>query len=100
MNGGYFLLNATGLDLSSGSAQSIAGCWQLAKDAIASKKPIIAHNCVYGTGVTVSPVTCFGWYISTTEIVLVGATLHIHVKNDNTCTVLDVAASNRSAKKS
>lgn len=100
MNGGYFLLDATGLDLSSGSAQSISGCWQLAKDAIASKKPIIAHNCVYGTGVPVSPVTCFGWYISTTEIVIVGATLHIHVKSDNTCTVLDVATSNRSAKKS
>ena len=99
MNGGYFLLDATGLDLSSSSAQSIAGCWQLAKNAIASKKPIIAHNCIYGSGVPVSPVTCFGWYLGESEIVIVGATLHIHVKSDNTCTVLDVAPPTRSAKK-
>ena len=60
--------------------------------AVASGKPIVAHNCKYGTPL-VSPVTCFGWYIDTDEIVIVGATLHIHVKDDDTCTVLDVAAS-------
>lgn len=92
MNGGYFMVNCKGLDLTETDPQSISGIWNDAVTALATGKPIIAHNCVYGTGVNVSPVTCFGWYISTTEIVIVGATLHIHIKNDNTATVLDVVS--------
>lgn len=92
-NGGYFMLDCKGLDLTGGSTpQTIAGSWDSTKLALAVNKPIIAYNCIYGTGVKVSPVQVFGWYISTTEIVLVGATLHVHVKSDNTCTILDVAA--------
>ena len=90
MNGGYFLLDCMGLDLTETDPQEIAGSWENVKAAIASDKPIIAHNCVYGSGVKVSPVTCFGWYIDTDEIVIVGATLHIHVKDDDTATVFDV----------
>lgn len=93
MNGGYYLLDCTGLDLTKDTAQTITGSWQNCVNALASNKPIIAHNCVYGSGVPVSPVTCFGWYIASDEIVIVGATLHIHVKNNDKCTVLDVAAS-------
>lgn len=94
MNGGYFLLDCTGLDLTGESAQSITGCWQNAVNALKANKPIMAYNCVYGTGVKVSPVECFGWYIAADEIVIVGATLHIHVKDNDTCTVLDVVPSN------
>lgn len=93
MNGGYFMADCSGIDLTGGSTpQTVSGIWDKAVAAIASGKPIIAHGTVYGSGVPVSPVTCFGWYISTTEIVIVGATLHIHIHNDNTLTVLDVAA--------
>lgn len=91
MVGGYIMVDCSGLDLTETAAQSITGIWDKAVSAIASDKPIIAHGCVYGTGVPVSPVTCFGWYIATDEIVIVGATLHIHIKDDDTATVLDVA---------
>lgn len=93
MNGGYFLVDVSGLDLTSQTEVTISGIWNKAVKALAQKKPIITHGCVYGTGVPVSPVTCFGWYISSTEIVIVGATLHIHIKNTDKVTVLDVAAS-------
>ena len=93
MKGGYILADCTGLDLSSSSSQSISGIWKKAVAAMKSGKPLVAHNCVYGTGKKVSPVTCFGWYIDTDEIVIVGATLHIHIKDDDTATVLDVAGS-------
>lgn len=99
MNGGYFLADCTGIDLSLSSAQSITGIWEKAKTALASGKPIIAHNCIYGTGVPVSPVTCFGWQLATDEIVIVGATLHIHIKDDDTATVLDVVPTNQAKKK-
>lgn len=92
MNGGYYMVNCKGLDLTDTDPQSIAGIWNDAVTAIATGKPIVAHGCIYGTGVPVSPVTCFGWYISATEIVIVGATLHIHIKSDNTATVLDVVS--------
>lgn len=99
MNGGYFLADCTGLDLSSSSAQSITGIWEKAKTALASGKPIIAHGCVYGTGFPVSPITCFGWQLATDEIVIVGATLHIHIKDNDTATVLDVVPTNSRSKK-
>ena len=92
MNGGYIMVNCKGLDLTDTDPQTIPGIWNDAVTAMGTGKPIIAHGCIYGTGVNVSPVTCFGWYISETEIVIVGATLHIHVKSDNTATVLDVVS--------
>lgn len=93
MKGGYFMLDCEKLDLTSDTEVKKTGFWNKAKEAIAAGKPLIAYNCVYGTGVPVSPVTCFGWYISTTEIVIVGATLHIHVTSADKVRILDVAAS-------
>ena len=92
MNGGYILSDCGGLDLTGGDTpQTINGIWDKAVMALSIGKPIVAQNCIYGTGVPVSPVTCFGWYISATEIVIVGATLHIHIKNDDSVIVIDVA---------
>ena len=90
MKGGYILIDCTGLDLSSNAAQEIAGSWKKAQNALDAEKPIVAVGATYGNA-PVTPVTCFAWRISETEIVIVGATLHCHVKNDNTVTVLDVA---------
>lgn len=90
MNGGYTMVNCKGLELTETDPQSIEGIWEDAKEAIKANKPIVAYNSKYADS-PVSPVTCFGWALSTTEIVIVGATLHIHVKSDNTATVLDVA---------
>lgn len=92
MNGGYVLVDCTGLDLTADAEQTITGIWNKAVTALKANKPIIAHNCVYGEGNKVSPVTCFGWYISSSEIVVVGATLHIHIKTGDKVTVLDVAS--------
>lgn len=92
MKGGYILVDVTGLNLSSSSEQEITGIWDKAVTALKVGKPIVVHGCTYGAA-PVSPVTCFGWYIGTDEIVIVGATLHVHIKNNDTAVVLDVAAS-------
>ena len=91
LKGGYAMIDCKGLKLTETDPQEIDGVWEIAKKALESGKPKIAHNCVYNVA-PVSPVTCFGWYIDTDEIVIVGATLHIHVKDDNTATVLDVVS--------
>ena len=92
MKGGYILFDVTGLNLSSSSEQEIAGIWDKAVAALKVDTPIVVHGCTYGAA-PVSPVTCFGWYIGVGEIVIVGATLHVHIKNNDTAVVLDVAAS-------
>lgn len=92
MRGGYYLLDGTGVNLATSDAQSVTGSWKKAVTAIKTGKPLVMCNTVYGTA-PVSPVPGFGWYIASNEIVLVGATLHVHVKNDDTVTVLDVTAS-------
>lgn len=91
LKGGYAMINCRGLELTETDPQSIDGVWEIAKKAVESGKLIIAYNSVYNDA-PVSPVPCFGWYIDTDEIVIVGATLHIHVKDDNTATVLDVVS--------
>ena len=91
MPGGYYLLDGLGIELT-GSPTVYAGAWQAAVAALGSGKPIVAYNTTYGTA-PVSPVPVFGWYLSTTRICLVGATLHILIDSDNTVTVQDVAPS-------
>lgn len=86
------MVDCKGLDLSISTAQEIEGIWAEAQKVIGAEKPVVAHGCLYGTA-PVTPVTGFGWQIDTDEIVIVGATLHVHVKDDDTATVLDVTAS-------
>lgn len=92
MKGGYFMADCMGLDLTSAEQVTIDGMYALAVEALAQNKPIVAYNCVYGTGKPVSPVTCFGWRLSDDSIVIVGATLHIIINSNDGVTVQDVAA--------
>lgn len=89
--GGYILVDATGIELTETDPQSVTGIWDKAVAAVASQKPIVASGCTYATA-PVSPVTGFAWYLDTDEIVFVGATLHGHIKDDDTATVIDVAS--------
>lgn len=90
MKGGYLMVDCEGLDLTSDTKVTKTGFWNKAVKAIAGDKPIVAYNCVYGTGKPVSPVTCFGWYLNATTIVIVGATLHIIIDSDDGVIVQDV----------
>ena len=89
-NGGYVLVDATGIDLSDSTSQSVTGIWEKAKIAVSAGKPIVAGGLVYGDW-EVTPVTCFAFLISSTEIAFISATLHIHIKSDDSVLVLDVA---------
>lgn len=88
---GYITVDCEGLDLTETDPQEIEGIWDKAVACISANKPIVAYNCLYGDA-PVSPVPAFGWYLDDDEIVIVGATLHIHVKDDDTATVLDVVS--------
>lgn len=90
-NPGFYFLDGGSIDLSSSSPQSISGSWNRTVTAIETGKPIFAYNTKYGTGKPLTPVPVFAWYLSSTSIVIVGATLHIIVSNDDSCVVQDVA---------
>ena len=90
--GGYMILDGAGLNLLTGSTPvTISGIWDRAVECLKIDKPLMVYNLKYGTA-PMSPVAAFGWYISETEIVLVSATIHVHIKNDNTVTTLDVVS--------
>lgn len=98
INTGYVLLDGGNIDLSTSDAQLIDGAWDRTITAINTGKPIWAYNTKYGDGKPLSPVPVFCWYLSATSIVIVGATLHIIVGNDDYCVVQDVAPSVGDAK--
>ena len=93
LNSGYILLDGGNIDLSTSSAQTITGAWKRITEAIETGKPIWAYNTKYGTGKPLTPVPVFAWYLYESSIVIVGATLHIIVSDDDTCVVQDVAPS-------
>lgn len=90
MKPGYLMVDCDGLDLTSQVKVTKSGFWKKAQKILATKKPCFAYNCIYGTGKPVSPVPCFGWALSSTSIVIVGATLHIIVDSDDGVIVQDV----------
>ena len=73
MNGGYVMVDCKGLNLLAQSSQTVNGLYEVCKDAYNSGKPIIAYNCVYGTGVPLTPIQVFaieeaGKFIFTSSI--------------------------------
>lgn len=84
------MLDGLGIELT-GNPKKYDGAWDAAVEALKTGKPIIGYNTLYSTA-PVSPVPVFGWYLSTTRICLVGATLHILIDNDDTVTIQDVAS--------
>lgn len=94
LKGGYYLLDCESLDLTAAESVTKTGFWNKAKKALAADKPLVAYNCYYGSGKKVSPVQCFGWYLSDSSIVIVGATLHIIISSDDSVIVQDVVPAN------
>lgn len=82
MNGGYFMIDCTGLDLIKGSTeQTINGLYEECQKALKANKPVYAVNCVWSTNGLVTPINCmliqFDGYViataSTLQIVVTSA---------------------------
>lgn len=88
-NGGYFLIDCKGMDLTKGSTeQTIAGLYEDVQTAMATGKPIVACNCIWGAGKPVTPINVFaiqfdGQVIvtSSTLQVIVGSNDHVTINN-------------------
>jgi hypothetical protein len=88
MKGGYYILDASGVNLLAAAKATVAGIHAKAITALATGKPIIMYNCVYGANVPASPVPCFG-HMSSTSVVLHAAMLEITIDNADGVTIVD-----------
>ena len=89
--GGYVLVDGGGLDLTTGSTPvTIDGIYKRAADAMKTGKPIVAENLKYGEE-PLTPVQCFGWVGEGDTIILVSATIHVHISTDDSVITIDVA---------
>lgn len=92
MKAGYVLINASGLDLTSESSQTIAGLYKKCKDAMATGKMIIAENIIWGDDGVISPIPVFAIDMgSTYGIYLTASTLQIRVSPANVVTIYNMA---------
>lgn len=90
--GGYVLVDCGGLNLLSESSQTITGLYKQCQDALATKKPILAVNCNWGT-IPVSPISVIGIQLEEDTITFTSATLQIVVGDDNGVIINNLAPS-------
>ena len=87
MNGGYVMIDCTGLDLTKGSTeQSISGIYARTQNCMRTGKPIFANNCVWGSNGTVTPIGVM--VVQFPDYVIVTAsTLQIIITDSDTITI-------------
>ena len=96
-NGGYIMVDCTGIDLNTDTKQTITGIFDQVDKAFKSGKPVYAINATFnisGTGNMTSPVNVMinsdenGGYIAT------ASTLQLWIDSDDGVTVVNMAPAN------
>lgn len=88
MNGGYILIDCTGLDLTKGStAHTITGLYKKVADCMQKNKPLYCVNAVWGNYGKITPIGCFANKSSTDDIIVTSSTLQIIVTSSDVVTI-------------
>lgn len=90
MMNGYVSVDCQGLNLLAESSQTIDGLYDACQEAMSSGKPIVAVNCIYGTGVNMTPINVFivpfdGYIVATASV------LQIIVTDEDAVTINNLA---------
>ena len=87
MNGGYILIDCTGLDLIKGSTpQTVNGMYSNVKRAMIINKPMYCVNAIWGSGKPVTPIQCFA--IDFGDVIIVtSSTLQIIITPEDSITI-------------
>lgn len=92
MNGGYVMIDCKGLDLTKGSTeQTISGIYTDVKNAMMSGKPMIAYNCIWGTGKNITPINVFAIDFGSC-IIVTSSTLQIIITPLDVITINNLVA--------
>lgn len=89
MNGGYVMIDGTGIDLLAESAVTIPGLYAECQKAFATRKPVIVYNVVWGDQGVITPFNIFliqfeGYIIGTTS------TLQVEVTSEDEVTITNM----------
>lgn len=84
MNGGYSMVDCTGLDL--GDLGTVPGLYDQVKTAISTNKLIVLYGLVNGAQ-EFTPVPAFGGVESSTSVFLSFFPVTIHISNANVVTM-------------
>lgn len=85
--GAYIGIDCKGLDLTKGSTeQTIAGIYEDVQTAMATGKPIVAYNCIWGTGKPVTPINVFAIQFDG-EVIVTASTLQVIVGSNDHVTI-------------
>ena len=89
--GGYAIVDCKGLDLTKGSTpQTINGLFARIKEVMPSGKPLLGYNCIWGSGVPVTPIYFFAIQYDTNTIICTASTLQIYITNEDVVTIVNM----------
>ena len=96
MNGGYFMIDCTGLDLIKGQTpQEIPGLYAEMQKAQKSGKPIYCYNAVWGTQGKITPIQLFIVdFSSDNYLIATASTLQVVVTSSDVVTINNMAPAN------
>lgn len=80
MNGGYSMLDCSGVDL--GDLGAVTGLYARAKAALSTGKPVVLANIVNGTQ-EFSPIVAYGGEESATSVFLSFFPITLHISNQD-----------------
>ena len=84
MNGGYAMIDCTGIDL--GNLGTVSGLYARIKSALGTEKPLVLFGLVNGEQ-EFSPIVAFGGVESSTSVFLSFFPVTIHVSNLDIITI-------------
>ena len=94
MNGGYVMIDCTGIDLTKGETpQTVTGLYKKVQTAMQTGKPIYAGGMIWGSGKPVTPVQVFCIQLYDDEVYCTASTLQVRVKNTDVVTIGNMAPS-------
>lgn len=97
MKGGYVNVDCTGVELTTETAQTVAGIFERVVSAFKANKPIYAYNCTW-EGDLMTPVAIMVTPRSSGNYIATASTLQLEIAPDNTVTVINMLASTRTTK--
>lgn len=93
MKDGYIGIDCKNLDLTKGSTpQTISGLYAKLQSVMGIDKPIYAHNCIWGTGVKITPIQIFAIQFDG-YIIATASTLQVIITNEDSVTINNLAPS-------
>lgn len=92
MNGGYVMIDCTGLDLTKGSTeQSIPGIYSNTRKCMKTGKPIFVNNCIWGTDGIVTPISVLAIQFPG-YIIVTASTLQIVITENDVITIRNLVS--------